>query len=215
MREYDAYLFDADGTIIDTREMIYHSYIRMAEVLGIEPPARELVMNTTGLPVRRQIRELLGWDHDDAYYDRAATAYGDHIMELYPTHLRAFPGVKEGLERLWKAGKRLAVVTSRRRHSLDLFLGKLDLAKYFHALVTPDDTDEHKPSPEPALLAMRLIEADPRRTVFVGDAEFDIQCGKAAGTAAAFVSWAGIEYKNWPVQPDFVADTFQDLLPEN
>lgn len=214
MKEYDVYLFDADGTIIDTRELIYQSYVAMGEAIDIALPSRERVAATTGLPVRRQLRELLGWNHDEAFYDRAAQAYQTHMMGIYRDYLRAFPGVAEGLAELAGRGKRLAVVTSRRRRSLEHFLGAVGLNEFFPVKITPEDTDLHKPDPEPALLAMRLLEADPRRTVFVGDAEFDIRCGRAAGTATAFVTWGGMDWRDWPEQPDFVAERFEDLLPD-
>ncbi len=214
MREFDAYLFDADGTIIDTRELIYRSFVHMGEAMGVTLPSRPEIEATVGLPVQRQVRDFLGWDKPEEYYAEATRVYSDHMMEIYPDLLAVFPGVVDGLAELTRRGKKLAVVTSRRRHSLDLYLREVGLAAFFPVLVTPDDTERHKPDPDPAFLAMKLLGAEPGSTVFVGDAEFDIRCGNAAGTATAYVEWGGMEYKKWPVQPDFVAKNFAALLPD-
>lgn len=214
MREYNAYLFDADGTLIDTRELIYRSFVHAGEVMRTAMPPREAVEATTGLPVVRQIRHVLGWDKDEVFYEQAIQAYTDFMLREYPAFLKLFPGTAEGLEHLAGRGKKLAVVTSRRRRTLELFLDVTGITDYFAALITPEDTGKHKPDPDPALLALRLLDANPGEAVFVGDAEFDIRCGKSAGTSAAFVTWGGMEHSQWDVQPDFVARVFADLLPE-
>ncbi|MCL2001351.1 MAG: HAD-IA family hydrolase [Planctomycetes bacterium] len=214
MREFDAYLFDADGTIIDTRELICRCFVYMGKVMEVRLPSRPEIEATIGLPVQRQVRDFLGWGRPDAYYAEAIRAYGEHMMKIYPEFLGIFPGVAEGLAELTRRGKKLAVVTSRGRSSLTLYLETMGIARFFPVLVTPDDTEKHKPDPAPAIFAMKLLAAEPGSTVFVGDAEFDIRCGKAAGTATAYVEWGGMDYQKWPVQPDFTAKTFAELLPE-
>lgn len=214
MKEYDAYLFDADGTLLDTRELIYRSFVHTARELEVPCPSRELVDAKTGIPLVRQLREVFGGAFPDDFYDRAGRVYVDHMMVVYRDYLDTFPGVHDGLAVLADMGKKLAVVTSRKRNTLTLFLEALDLARFFTVLVTPEDTPRHKPDPDPALLAMRTLEVEPAGTVFVGDAEYDMSCGKAAGTDVCYVQWGGMDYRNWPVRPDFVARTFHDLLPE-
>lgn len=214
MKSYAAYLFDADGTIIDTREMIYQSFVRMGEAMKMEMPPRDFIEATIGLPVTVQVPLILGEGKGEEYYARARNAYSDHMMANYRKLLGTFPGVREGLAKLAENGKKLAVVTSRRRQSLDIFLDALDLNRYFSLKVTPEDTVRSKPDPEPALLAMRLLGSYPEETVFIGDAEFDIRCGRAAGIDAVLVAWGGMDPSGWPIRPDFTARHFSDLLPE-
>lgn len=213
MKEYDAYLFDADGTILDTRELIYHSFLAIEKELGFPLPSRDRIQETVGLPFDRQLRLVVGGGHDEAFYERAAAAYRAHMMDSYQADLKAFPGAKEVLARLHGAGKKLAVVSSRRLNSLERFLESTGLLGFFELLVTPESTSEHKPHPAPALLAMEKLAAAPDKTVFVGDATFDIECGKAAGTDAVLVSWGGMDPSEWAVQPDAVVDDFYELLP--
>lgn len=213
MKDYDAYLFDADGTIIDTRDMIIAAYAAMGETLGVAVD-RDVIRNTIGLPVMRQLRELLGHGHAEEYYEKAREAYNDSLMEGYDARLKAFPGVAEGLRELQALGKRLAVVTSRRRGSLEKFLNALGIAGRFELFVTPESTERHKPDPAPALFAAEKLGVPPERCVFIGDATFDIECGHAAGMDTVLVSWGGMDPSGWPVKPGLVVDEFSRLLPD-
>lgn len=214
MKEYDAYLFDADGTLIDSKEIIQQSFNHAIERLGATHPGRDFIGATIGLPVMAQMRMVMGEGREDAYYEEARRVYGDFMTEHFQDYLGAFPGVKEGLEVLRARGKKLAVVTSRRRASLERFLDYLGLGACFDLLVTPESTERHKPEAEPALFAARAFGAEPARCVFIGDAVFDIQCGNAAGMDTVLVSWGGLDPVGWPVQPDLIVDDFAALLPD-
>lgn len=214
MKEYDAYLFDADGTLIDTRELIYRSYVHMSQAMGIEEPTRERIEGTTGLPFNDQLREVLGHlERGDEFYERAAGVYREHLMDNYQPTLSIFPGELEVLAELARRGKKMCIVTSRRLPSLVEFLRFLDMEKYFSLLVTPESTKRHKPNPDPALFAMKELGVAPDRAVFVGDAVFDIMCGAAAGVDTVLVTWGGMDHRDWEPQPDYVIDTFAELLP--
>ncbi len=213
MKEYDAYLFDADGTLIDTKELILRSFLHMGDVMDAAPLDQAFVLNTIGLPMARQLRLFLGEGKDEAYYVRAAEAYTEYQMEHRTEYLRAFPGAAETLEALRRRGKKLAVVTSRRMLTTGPFLDQLGLREFFSLIVTPEDTDRHKPHPEPALLALRRLGAKAEASVFIGDAVFDIQCGKAAGMETVFVTWGGVDPSGLEVRPDWIVETFGEIVP--
>ena len=122
-----------------------------------------------------------------------------------------FPHVAETLDTLKSAGKKLAVVTSRRRLSLNRILQSTDTAKYFDVLVTPEDTTRHKPHSEPALKAMKLLDADPQTTVFTGDAHYDICSGADAGIDTIFVNWSHVRRDSLPVKPTWEIDSIREL----
>ncbi len=214
MKEYDAYLFDADGTLLDSRELIYRSFAAMGERMGVGELDRKLVAATVGLPMAKQIRILLGEGREEEFYERAGVAYGNGIMEGYRGCLQAFPGVREGLARLKESGKRVACVTSRRLYSLEAFFNYLELDSYFDLLVTPECTTGHKPGPEPALFAAEKLGVGPERCVFVGDATFDIQCGHGAGMDTVLVKWGGMDPAEWEIKPDYIVESFSELLPK-
>ncbi len=213
MREYDAYLFDADGTLLDSREIIHQSFNHVIKAMGATHPGSDYIGATIGLPMVKQIRLVMGEGRDDSYYSQAIDVYSSYMLENYHNHLSAFPGVKEGLATLHDMGKKLAVVTSRRRPGLERFLDHLGLAPYFDLLVTPESTTLHKPDAAPALFAAEGLGVAPDRCVFIGDAIFDIECGHAAGMDTVLVSWGGMDPSDWPVQPDFTVHTFAELLP--
>jgi pyrophosphatase PpaX len=122
-----------------------------------------------------------------------------------------FPNVEASLARLRDAGLRLAVVTSKRRHSvemaLDTFPGLRDVADVF---VTMEDTAEHKPHPAPLLKGLELLgNISPERAAYVGDAPFDVAAARAAGTLSVAVSWGAFtEEALWAAGPDLL---FKDL----
>ena len=214
MREYDAYLFDADGTLIDSREIIQQSFEYTIERMGAIHPGRDFIDATIGLPMVPQMRMVMGEGREDSWYEEARRVYADFMTEHFQDCLGTFPGVKEGLEVLRARGKKLAVVTSRRRVSLEPFLDWLGLRSCFDLLVTPECTERHKPDSEPALFAARSLEVTPARCVFIGDAVFDIQCGRGAGMDTVLVGWGGLDPAGWPVQPDLIVDAFADLLSD-
>jgi haloacid dehalogenase superfamily, subfamily IA, variant 1 with third motif having Dx(3-4)D or Dx(3-4)E len=214
MKEYVAYMFDADGTIIDTRELIYQSFLHMTKTLGLPDPDRVLVDSLIGLPMPPQLVKLIGPGKPQSAYDEGYAIYSEFHMDKYRDYLGVFPGVKEGLAKLQGLGKKLAVVSSRKGRTLIPFLEAMDIAKFFPVIVSATETEKHKPDPEPALLALKLLEVSAAESVFVGDAIFDMQCAKGANMETAYVEWGGMDYRDWPVQPDFVARTFADLLPE-
>lgn len=78
-------------------------------------------------------------------------------------------------------------------------------------LVTPEDTEKHKPDAEPALKAMALLGADPTTTVFTGDAHYDICSGASAGVDTVFVNWSHIERSSLPIQPTWAIDSLREL----
>lgn len=212
MKHYDAYLFDVDGTLIDTKPMIVASYLHLGEVVGVDVD-RRLVLDTIGLPLRVQAEIVLGKGREAAYYDEAAVIYSRYMDRVYKDYIQLFPGAAECLAALRDLGKRLAIVTSRRRRSLDSFLDYLDVSGFFEVVVTPDDIPAHKPDPAPARLALERLGVEAAKSVFIGDAGFDVQCGNGAGTDTAFVAWGGNPVDGLPLRPDFVAETFADLLP--
>jgi pyrophosphatase PpaX len=210
MKDYDAYLFDADGTIIDTREMINSAYMSMADALGVTL-TRQSIQETIGLPVDAQMRAILGGDHDADFYARGKAVYSDCLMRHYRDELKTFPGVVDGLRGLKARGKKLAVVTSRRLESLAPFLDAVGMGGMFQLYVTPESTPRHKPDPQPALFAMEKLGAGPDQCLFVGDATFDIECGHAAGMDTALVAW-GMPCDGWAVKPDYVIKDVSEFL---
>jgi pyrophosphatase PpaX len=185
----DAVLFDFDGTIVDTTELIYESMRRATgEVLGREL-GRETLLANVGQPLPRQMELLADGQPDKT--EELLDVYLRHNEELHEGLIREFPNVGTSLARLRDAGLRLAVVTSKRRLSVQRALDSFpDLRGVFDVFVTMEDTIEHKPFPAPLLKGLELLgDVSSERATYVGDAPFDVAAARAAGVMSVALSW--------------------------
>jgi pyrophosphatase PpaX len=182
-----AALFDLDGTLVDTTEMIHQSMRHAASsVLGRDDIPRETLLANVGQPLPRQM-ELIDAERTELLLE----AYRQHHEEHHDDLIGEFPGIEEALTRLRSAGIRVAVVTSKRLVSVEMalknFPGLRDVVDRF---VTMEDTTEHKPHPEPLLRGLELLGNVPKEeAVYVGDSPFDVEAAKAAGLTSVAVSW--------------------------
>lgn len=209
-----AALFDFDGTLVDTTEMILQSMRHAtSSVLGRDDFSREELLANVGQPLPRQM-ELF----DAGKAELLLEAYRAHHEEHHDALIAEFPGVDEALSRLRAAGARIVVVTSKRRRSvemaLEMFPG-LDLV--VDRFVTMEDTERHKPHPEPLLKGLELMGGVPKdEAVYVGDSPFDVQAAKAAGLRSVAVSWGAFSEDSLrEAEPDHLVpdiDSVVDLL---
>lgn len=201
-------VFDLDGTLADTVNLIVESYQHaFRTVLGREEdPA--------------VIRSWIGRPLIQAFQEHSAEA----ADELYATYLRwnadnaerlikGYDGARELLADLRSAGVRVGVATSKRRESAQQAMALLGLDEHVEVLVAMEDTDRHKPDPTPLLLAIeRLGLRNPGRSVYIGDAVVDVLAGKAAGMDTVSVTWgAGERTALQGVRPTVLAATPAEL----
>jgi pyrophosphatase PpaX len=181
-------LFDLDGTLIDSGPMIVASMKHAAKsVLGREIPEEVLSAAVGGPGLVAQMHALAPDRVDDL-----VAAYREHNEPLHE-ELEAFWEVTEVLPRLRDEGRRLGIVTAKRRATVDLAFTRLpELEQNFDVVITSDDSERHKPSPDPILAAVERLGATPAEAAYVGDSPFDIRAAKAAGVFAIAVAWGGI-----------------------
>jgi pyrophosphatase PpaX len=208
-----AALFDFDGTLVDTTELIYQSLRHASgEILGREI-SREILMANVGQPLPRQM-ELLSAEHAEALLD----SYRLHNEENHDALIREFPGVEEALARLHSAGMRVAVVTSKRRFSVEMALKIFPgLGEVVDQWVTMEDTTEHKPRPEPLMKGLELLGRVPQsEAAYVGDSPFDVAAARAAGVKSFAVSWGAFSEEGLrAAEPDHLVpdiDSAVDVL---
>jgi pyrophosphatase PpaX len=210
-----AALFDFDGTLVDTTELIYQSMRHATgEVLGREIP-RETLMANVGQPLPRQM-ELIDADRAEALLE----SYRLHNEEHHDLLIGEFPGVKRSLTKLSAGGVRVAVVTSKRRLSLEMALERFPgLGEVVDRFVTMEDTTEHKPHPAPLLKGLVFLgDIPPEEAAYVGDSPFDVGAAKAAAVKSVAVSWGAFSEDTLrSAEPDHLVpdlDTAVDLLLE-
>jgi pyrophosphatase PpaX len=210
-----AALFDFDGTLVDTTELIYQSMRHaVGDVLGREI-SREILMANVGRPLPRQM-ELLSAEHAEELLE----SYRLHNEEHHDTLIKEFPGVEESLARLRASGVRVAVVTSKRRFSVEMALEAFPrLGGVVDRWLTMEDTTEHKPRPEPLLKGLELLgNVPPEEAAYVGDSPFDVAAAKAAGIPSVAVSWGAFSEDTLrAAEPDYLVpelDSAADVLLE-
>jgi pyrophosphatase PpaX len=210
MRPFDCYLFDADGTLFETTELIYQCFVYSLGKYARRQIPRSEIIATIGLTLREQFERHIGPLSDDQF-DRIQSDHMNYQMGIYRDYLAPCPGVPEAIAKLHAAGKALAIVTSRKITSLSCFLRETGIYDYFSVIVTPDETDQHKPHPAPVIKALELLQAAPATALFIGDAPFDIECGNRAGVDTALVAWSHNKAADMAAKPTYVIESMLDL----
>jgi pyrophosphatase PpaX len=201
-------LFDLDGTVIDSGAIILASMRHAAkEVLGAEPPD-ELLMAAVGGPGLEAQMHALAPDR----VEELVNVYRAHNEPLHD-ELVCCAGIDGLLVRLKEEGRQLGIVTAKRRATVDLAFNVLPLRHLFDTVVGGDETERHKPDPEPLLLAAERMNVAAETCAYVGDSPFDIRAAKAAQMYAIAVTWGGIHdrVKLERERPDAVVDTAKEL----
>jgi pyrophosphatase PpaX len=201
-------LFDLDGTVIDSGGMILASMRHAArEVLGAEPPDEELMAAVGGPGLEAQMHALA-----PDLVEELVTVYRAHNEPLHEG-LACCKGVEDVLVRLKEEGRRLGIVTAKRRKTVELAFARVPVAHLFETVVGGDETDRHKPDPAPLLLALERLQAAAADAAYVGDAPFDVKAAKAAGLFSVAVTWGGIHRRERleVEEPDALVDTAEEL----
>jgi pyrophosphatase PpaX len=202
-------LFDLDGTVIDSGAIILASMRHAATtVLSTDFPDERLMSAVGGPGLEEQMQEL-----DPSRVEELVRVYREHNEPLHET-LECCAGMEDVLARLKDEGRRLGVVTSKRRSTVDLAFAKLPIGHFFDVVVGGDETDRHKPDPAPLILAAERLGAQPEDCVYIGDSPFDLRAAKAAGMHAVAVTWGRIHAREVLERedPDAIVDTAEELL---
>jgi pyrophosphatase PpaX len=202
-------LFDLDGTLVDSGAMILASMRHATRtVLAREIPDDQLLARVGSAALHEQMR-----DFDATRVDELVRCYREHNEPLHE-RLACCNGMLDLVETLHAQGRRLGIVTAKRRATVDLAFARVPLAPFFDAVVASDETERTKPHAEPILLALERLAARPADAAYVGDAPFDVAAAKAADVFAVGVTWGGIHARERleAEAPDAIVDTPEELL---
>jgi pyrophosphatase PpaX len=203
------FLFDLDGTLLDSIDLILRSYRHtMRRHRGVEP-ADEIWMRGLGTPLWVQFRH---WTDDPVEIEAMVATYRAFNMEHHDTLARPYAGVADQVRRLHLAGYRLGLVTSKMRSGALRGLQLLELTDAFHVIVAADEVTNPKPHPEPVQRALQLLGCRPDGAVFIGDSRHDLDCGRAAGVKTAAVLWGPFGRPELQdCRPDYWLDRPEDI----
>ena len=216
--KYKAVLFDLDDTLTDSyraRLLALQSAFRGAGISS--PSAEDILQNSDGSPFEPIVNKI-GTEHgveSDLYAE-----YWQVLFSSPPGLISLYPGVKSVLESLHAQGTKLGVVTSKfrvfkiasRYAGASQDLNEAGIAGLFNSVVGWEDSTNHKPHPEPVLLALANLSVDPRDSIFVGDTPADIEAGRAAGCRACLATWGSTRHNPGTIDADLVAETPERLL---
>ena len=203
------FLFDLDGTLIDSIELILRSYRHtMRAHRGLEPPD-EVWMQGLGTPLRVQFRH---WTEDPAEIEAMVATYRAYNLEHHDELVRPYEGVVAAVRDLRRKGRTLGLVTSKIREGALRGLELAGFEDHFEVIVGADDVTHPKPHPEPVLKALEQLSAPAADTVFIGDSRHDIECGRAAGVKTAAVLWGPFDRTHLEdLAPDYWLERPEDL----
>jgi len=183
---YDGYLFDLDGTLVDTAPDINAALNHALQRHGYTGVDEAITRHWVGHGARVLIRQALqNQQAAAAISDTNTDALLTDFIRYYEEHIadnsKPYPGVIDALKQLRRRGAKLAVVTNKLTTLSEQVLDALELTRYFESIVCGDSTDNPKPAADPALLACRELSVPVTRVLFVGDSATDVDCARAAG----------------------------------
>lgn len=179
-------LFDLDGTLIDTIELIVAAAKYAFAGRPGPAPSEAEIRNTIGRPLTTQFGP---WLVDDDDLPRLIARYREYQLEHHDRLTTVYDGVPDAVAALHAAGCTMGIVTSKIGFMAERALVHVGLRDYMRVLIAADSTTKHKPDPEPVLVAMTQLGASATNTVFVGDSPYDMMAGVAAGVESIGVSW--------------------------
>ena len=205
-------IFDFDGTLADTRQLIVETMQQTIQALELTPCTDEQCASMIGLPLKQAFIELIPMS--DEMGDRCVDTYRrifneNNALYVIPT----FPNVIDTLFRLSAEGYILTIASSRSRKSLLDFVHTMHLEEIFSYILGADDVILSKPHPEPVLRTLEAFDCSPEEALVVGDMKYDIEMGRRAG-----IRTCGVTYGNGSPQDlreagaDFIVNNFEEIL---
>ena len=203
-------LFDLDGTLIDSVRLILDSYHHTLATHGLPPRSDEEWLAGVGTPLTAQ---FAAWRDDPETLQALIATYREYNLKHHDRMVTVYPGVVEVVRALKADGVATGLVTSKNRAGALRGLTLVQLEALMDVLVCADEVENPKPHPEPVEKAVRLLSADPRATVYVGDSVHDMLSGRAAGVRTAAVLWGPFGRAHLEgAQPDYWLERPEELL---
>lgn len=207
--KFDAIIFDLDGTLADTIPLTIYALKKAVLELSGKEYSDDEILNEFGPVDTEIIKKLLDYKQDDI----APDVYIKRFEESFSDFVKPIEGIGALLESIKSNGIKLGLFTGRSRRATEIVLEKLGIREKFDILLTGDDTTRPKPDPEGIEKALKLLSADKRSSLYVGDFDVDILASRAAGVRSALALWAssGDERLN-ELKPDYSLKTPGELI---
>jgi|SRR5208283_359258 len=210
-------IFDLDGTLVDSSIDITNAINYAIEPFGIKPVTVNDAKGLVGEGITKLLERVVNRGQGTGEVVRKLIdkgVLGERFIDYYSSHLTdnttVYPGGKETLEEL--KGYKKAVISNKQESLSIKILKELDLFKYLDLVVGSETTPERKPSPVPVIYVLSKLQVRPAKAVIVGDSNFDIEAGKAAGINAIGVTY-GFRSVDFLRGADFIINSIDELMP--
>lgn len=214
MKNFDGIIFDIDGTLAATNELIFASFNHVAEKYLNKRFTNEEIVSQFGPPEDVILKK---WMHEN--FDSARHDYYHFYQTQHDAMASIFPGLTEAITSIKKHNIKLGIFTGKGKDSSVITLRAIDVYDFFDLIITGDDVKEHKPSPEGIHKFMETYNLNNERVLMIGDSIFDINAAKGAGIKSALVLWDDFSrLKYGHLQADFIfnsVDEFRKFIHNN
>lgn len=205
---YRNILFDFDGTLIDSNDIIVSALNETARQFTGDSLSHEALQAILGKPLAIQMQAIdpTQWEAMDAYYRQYYRAHRD-------AQTKTFEGVEQMLKTLHEAGCKMGIVSNKGASGIQHGLAKFKLDSYFDTVVSSDDVTHKKPHTECVDKALSEMGGNAADTLLIGDSIHDIECGKNAGIHTVLVGWTIIDrHRILHMGPDYVVETPEEIV---
>lgn len=204
---FEGFIFDVDGTLTSTNELIFASFNHVAEKYLNKTYAPEELIALFGPPEDFILKELVGERYNEAHKD-----YFDFYFSRHSSLADIYPGIRDILLQIKNAGIPLGVFTGKGRKATEITLKVLGIYHYFDMVVTGDDVENFKPAPDGILKFVNQFSLNKEKVLLIGDAVADIKAARAAGIKIASVVWDSYaKQKVLELNSDFVFHRVEEL----
>jgi phosphoglycolate phosphatase len=209
MKHLELYIFDLDGTLLDSGKDIALAANYAFEKLNLKTFLEEEIISKVGYGAKKLIEDLIP-EYPQEIKDKALEYFKEFYYSNPVIYSRLYEGAEETLKKLKELSKKVAVVTNKYEALSVEILKKLNVIDYIDLVVGADTTSEKKPHPLPVFYTLEKLKSDKDKSIIIGDSETDVLTGKNAGIKTALVLQGyGNKELALSLNPDYVLDSLK------
>lgn len=207
MNDFSTYVFDVDGTLAQTNELIFESFRYVSKKYLNKNVSNEEIISLFGPSEDVILKELM---HDD--FHSARKDYFEFYMNEHDRYVKNFDGLKDILELLQSNNKNLAVFTGKGTESANITLEKIGFANFFEILSTGDNVKNHKPAPDGIINILEHYNIPESELLMIGDSPHDVEASNKANVKIASVVWDSYAPQEVEaMNPDYIFYTVEEF----
>jgi HAD superfamily hydrolase (TIGR01509 family) len=202
--DYKCIIFDMDGTLTQTNQLIYDAFNYVAEKYVHKSFTPQEIHGFFGPPEKEAVQRMIGPGH----IDEAMVEYYRFYNDKHNALASLYPGILDILRFLHSQEVLIALFTGKGRRTTDITLEMFEIERYFDITITGDDVEEFKPSGEGIRSILSRFSLQPSEVLMVGDAVVDVLAAREAGADVASVVWDSYgKHEVLQLKADYVFDS--------